>query len=97
MPREIVGKFQPCLQFYRRRNAIKSSSNTFARLARKEFAPAAPYQPLYLLFIPVTWAAVRQGSPGSTMAVFEVTVGLTIAARLIQVPRGTMPRFQLTS
>jgi signal transduction histidine kinase/FixJ family two-component response regulator len=60
-----------------------------------EFAPAAPYQPLYLLFIPVTWTAVRQGMPGSTMAVFEVYVGLTIAAWMTQAPRGTMPRLQL--
>ena len=29
-------------------------------------APATPYQPLYLLFLPIIWAAVRRGIPGAT-------------------------------
>jgi len=59
------------------------------------FAPAASYQPMYLLFIPVIWTAVRLGLPGSTMAVFEVDICMAIAAWITKAPRGTMPRLQL--
>ena len=55
---------------------------------------AIPYQPLYLLFIPVAWAAVRYGLPGSALAVFGVNVGMAFAAWWTQAPRGTMPRLQ---
>ena len=59
------------------------------------FAPAVPYQPLYLLFIPVIWTAVRHAMYGSTLAVFEINVGLETAAWMTQAPHGTMPRLQL--
>ena len=59
------------------------------------FAPAVSYQPLYLLFIPVIWMAVRHAMGGATMAVFEVNVGLAVAAWITQAPHGTMPRLQL--
>ena len=59
------------------------------------FAPAVPYQPLYLLFIPVIWTAVRDAMDGATLAVFEVNVGLAVAAWMTQAPHGTMPRLQL--
>ncbi|HEY2821450.1 MAG TPA: ATP-binding protein [Candidatus Acidoferrum sp.] len=59
------------------------------------FAPAVSYQPLYLLFIPVIWTAVRRAMEGSTLAVFEVNVGLAVAAWITQAPHGTMPRLQL--
>jgi signal transduction histidine kinase/ActR/RegA family two-component response regulator len=59
------------------------------------FAPAIPYQPLYLLFIPVIWTAVRDGMPGSTMAVFGVDIALAIAAWMTRAPHGSMPRLQL--
>ena len=59
------------------------------------FAPAVPYQPLYLLFIPVIWTAVRRAMDGATLAIFEVNVGLAVAAWMTQAPHGTMPRLQL--
>jgi signal transduction histidine kinase/AmiR/NasT family two-component response regulator len=59
------------------------------------FAPAVPYQPLYLLFIPVIWTAVRHAMDGATLAVFEVNVGLAVAAWMTRAPHGTMPRLQL--
>jgi signal transduction histidine kinase/ActR/RegA family two-component response regulator len=59
------------------------------------FAPAVPYQPSYLLFIPVIWTAVRDAMDGATLAVFEVNVGLAVAAWMTQAPHGTMPRLQL--
>jgi signal transduction histidine kinase/ActR/RegA family two-component response regulator len=59
------------------------------------FAPAAPYQPLYLLFIPVIWTAARHAMRGSTLAVFEINAGLAIAAWMTQAPPGSMPRLQL--
>ncbi len=59
------------------------------------FVPAIPYQPLYLLFIPVIWAAVRDEMRGAALAIFGVDVGLAIAAWITQAPHGTMPRLQL--
>jgi len=59
------------------------------------FAPAVPYQPLYLLFIPVIWTAVRRAMDGAALAIFEVNVGLAVAAWMTQAPHGTMPRLQL--
>jgi diguanylate cyclase (GGDEF)-like protein len=59
------------------------------------FAPAIPYQPLYLLFIPLVWVAVRYGLPGSALAVFAIDVGLTFGAWITQAPHGSMPRLQL--
>jgi signal transduction histidine kinase/CheY-like chemotaxis protein/integral membrane sensor domain MASE1 len=59
------------------------------------WAPAIPYQPLYLLFIPVVWVAVRHGLPGATLAIFSINVGMTFAAWFIRAPQGSMPRFQL--
>ena len=59
------------------------------------FAPAVSYQPLYLLFIPVIWMAVRHAMDGATLAVFEVNVGLAVAAWMTRAPHGTMPRLQL--
>jgi signal transduction histidine kinase/ActR/RegA family two-component response regulator len=59
------------------------------------FGPAVSYQPLYLLFIPVIWMAVRHAMDGATLAVFEVNVGLAVAAWMTRAPHGTMPRLQL--
>ena len=58
-------------------------------------APALPYQPLYLLFIPVIWVAVRRGVAGAAVAVFVINSGLTAATWITQAPRGSMPRLQL--
>ncbi len=57
--------------------------------------PLVPYQPLYLLFIPVVWVAVRHGLPGATLAIFSINVGMTFAAWFVRAPQGSMPRFQL--
>ncbi len=56
---------------------------------------AMPYQPLYLLFVPVVWAAVRRGIPGATLITPTVTFGLTFAAWLSHAQRGSLPRLQL--
>ena len=60
-------------------------------------AEAIPYQPLYLLFLPVIWAAVRRGIPGATLIGPSVTFGLTFAAWITQAPRGSLPRLQLAT
>ena len=36
------------------------------------FPPAIPYQPLYVLFIPVIWISVRHGLQGASLATFTV-------------------------
>jgi signal transduction histidine kinase/CheY-like chemotaxis protein len=59
------------------------------------FAPASPYQPLYLVFIPVIWVAVRHGLRGATLATFALSIGLMCAAWITQEHRGTLPRLQL--
>jgi signal transduction histidine kinase/DNA-binding response OmpR family regulator/integral membrane sensor domain MASE1 len=59
------------------------------------FAPAIPYQPLYLLFIPVIWTAVRYGLPGATLTTFGINLGMMFAAWATQARSGVMPRLQL--
>jgi diguanylate cyclase (GGDEF)-like protein/PAS domain S-box-containing protein len=59
------------------------------------YAPAIPYQPLYLLFVPVIWVAVRRGLPGAVATTFAVSVGMMFAAWISQAQRGTLPRLQL--
>ena len=44
------------------------------------FAPAIPYQPLYLLFIPVIWTAVRFGLPGAALTSFGINMSMVFAA-----------------
>ncbi|MGA2811468.1 MAG: response regulator [Candidatus Acidiferrum sp.] len=44
------------------------------------FEPATPYQPLYLLFIPVIWVTVRHGLPGAALTTFGVNAGMMFAA-----------------
>jgi signal transduction histidine kinase/CheY-like chemotaxis protein/integral membrane sensor domain MASE1 len=56
---------------------------------------AAPYQPLYLLFILVVWVAVRQGLPRATLAAFMVNAGMMFAAWVTHAHQGTLPRLQL--
>lgn len=58
-------------------------------------ARAAPYQPLYLLFIPLVWVAVRRGVHGAALTVFAINLGLTLAAWIMQAPQGSLPRLQL--
>jgi diguanylate cyclase (GGDEF)-like protein/PAS domain S-box-containing protein len=59
------------------------------------FAPAIPYQPLYLLFVPLIWAAVRRGLPGAVLTTFATSVGMTFAAWISQAQRGSLPKLQL--
>ncbi len=58
-------------------------------------AAAAPYQPLYLLFIPVIWVAVRHGLPGAALTTFAINVGMMFAAYVTHAPGGGLPRLQL--
>ena len=59
------------------------------------YAPAIPYQPLYLLFVPVIWIAVRRGLPGAILATFAIGVGMTFAAWITQAQSGSLPKLQL--
>jgi diguanylate cyclase (GGDEF)-like protein/PAS domain S-box-containing protein len=59
------------------------------------YAPAIPYQPLYLLFVPVIWVAVRRGLPGAVLTTFAISVGMMFAAWITQAQRGSLPRLQL--
>ena len=59
------------------------------------FAPAIPYQPLYLLFIPVIWTAVRYGLPGAALTTFGINLGMMFAAWATNAHQGAMPRLQL--
>ncbi|MGH9743118.1 MAG: response regulator [Candidatus Acidiferrum sp.] len=60
-----------------------------------DFAPAIPYQPLYLLYIPVIWVTVRRGVRGAAFTIFFVNVGLMLTAWLTQPHLATFPRLQL--
>ncbi len=59
------------------------------------FAPANPYQPLYLVFIPVVWVAARHGLPGAALTTFALNVGMMFAAWIAQAHAGALPRLQL--
>ena len=59
------------------------------------YTAAAPYQPLYLLFIVVVWVAVRQGLPRATLATFMINAGMMFAAWVTHAHHGTLPRLQL--
>ncbi len=59
------------------------------------YAPASPYQPLYLVFIPVIWVAVRRGQTGATFTTFAVNAAMMFAAWVTHAHRGTIPPLQL--
>ena len=59
------------------------------------YAPAIPYQPLYLLFVPLIWIAVRRGLPGAILATFAISIGMTFAAWITQAQSGSLPKLQL--
>jgi diguanylate cyclase (GGDEF)-like protein/PAS domain S-box-containing protein len=59
------------------------------------YAPAIPYQPLYLLFVPVIWVAVRRGLPGAILTTFAISLGMMFAAWITQAHSGSLPRLQL--
>jgi diguanylate cyclase (GGDEF)-like protein/PAS domain S-box-containing protein len=60
-----------------------------------DYAPAIPYQPLYLLFVPVIWIAVRRGLPGAILTTFAISVGMTFAAWITRAEIGSLPKLQL--
>ncbi len=60
-----------------------------------DFAPAIPYQPLYILFIPVIWIALRHGLPGAALATFAINAGMMFTAYLTHGPAEGSPRLQL--
>jgi signal transduction histidine kinase/DNA-binding response OmpR family regulator len=59
------------------------------------FAPATPYQPLYLLFIPVIWVTVRHGLPGAALTTFGVNAGMMCAAWSTHAHKEARPPVQL--
>ena len=59
------------------------------------YAPAARYQPFYLLFVPVIWIAVRRGLPGAVVANFGISAGMTFAAWVTHAQKGSLPELQL--
>jgi len=59
------------------------------------YTPAIPYQPLYILFVPVIWVAVRRGVSGAVLTTFAISAGMTFAAWITQAQRGSLPRLQL--
>jgi signal transduction histidine kinase/integral membrane sensor domain MASE1/ActR/RegA family two-component response regulator len=59
------------------------------------FTTAASYQPLYLLFMPVIWVAVRHGLPGATVTNFAINVGMMLAAYVTHAQGMGLPRLQL--
>ena len=75
--------------------AAQSAFVVFAVWFVFDYPPAAPYQPLYVLFIPVIWVAVRRGLPGAVLTIFSIAVAMTVAAWITQASRGSQPRLQL--
>jgi two-component system, sensor histidine kinase and response regulator len=59
------------------------------------FKPGIPYQPLYVLFFPIIWIAVRHGLRRTTLAILATNAGVTIAARLTHPDAEGLPRLQL--
>lgn len=58
---------------------------------------AIPFQPLYLLFIPVIWVAVRRGFPGAALIIFAITLGMNVAATQARIRPGSLPKVQLAT
>ncbi len=59
------------------------------------YAPAISYQPLYLVFIPIIWVAVRRGLRGAVLTTFALNIGMMFAAWIAQSHAGALPRLQL--
>jgi diguanylate cyclase (GGDEF)-like protein/PAS domain S-box-containing protein len=56
---------------------------------------ATPYQPLYLLFVPVIWIALRRGLPGAVLTTFAISAGMMFAAGITKAQSGSLPKLQL--
>ncbi|HXJ91977.1 MAG TPA: PAS domain S-box protein [Terriglobia bacterium] len=59
------------------------------------FKPAAAYQPLYLLLLPVVWMAVRHGFARASLGVLAINVGVIAAAHLTRPDPEGLSRRQL--
>ena len=56
---------------------------------------AIPYQPVYILFIPVIWIAVQHGLPGVTIATCVINVSAMFTADATHSAGTALPRLQL--
>jgi len=61
------------------------------------FPAATPYQPLYLLFVPLVWAGLQRGVRGAAFVTFVISIGIASAAGLTEAHKGSLPRLQLAS
>jgi PAS domain S-box-containing protein len=59
------------------------------------FRPAATYQPLYLLLLPVIWMAVRRGLARASLGVLVINLGVIAAAHLTRPDPEGLSRRQL--
>jgi PAS domain S-box-containing protein len=59
------------------------------------FRPAATYQPLYLLLLPVIWMAVRHGFARASLGVLVINLGVIAAAHLTRPDPEGLSRRQL--
>jgi len=59
------------------------------------FAPALPYQPLYVFFLPVIWIAARHGLPKAALSILLINVGIILGAHLTHAGLTRLPRLQL--
>ena len=60
-----------------------------------DYPPAIPYQPLYALFIPVIWIAVRHGLRGASLATFAINCGAMFIADSGHTDPTSLPTLQL--
>ena len=56
---------------------------------------AIPYQPVYILFIPLIWIAVQHGLPGATIATCVINVTAMFTADATHSAGTALPRLQL--
>jgi signal transduction histidine kinase/CheY-like chemotaxis protein len=59
------------------------------------FRPAAEFQPLYLLFIPVIWIALKHGIQGAALGTFLMTAGIILQTQATGSRLAGAPRLQL--
>jgi PAS domain S-box-containing protein len=56
---------------------------------------AVPYHPLYVLFFPLIWIALRHGLSGASLGVFGVNLGVIVAAHLTHPTAEGLPERQV--
>jgi integral membrane sensor domain MASE1 len=95
----ISSWLSPGLEIRSRREILEIGAQTVSVVAAIwllfGFPPAIPYQPLYLLFLPVIWVTARHGLWGAAFTTFMVNVAMMYAAWVTQAREGTLPRLQL--